>query len=162
MIIRDCCAEDAQEIADIWNPLIRTSVATFNSVEKTEASMTQEIAARQAAGFAYLLAEDAGQVLGFATYGQFRGGIGYAHTMEHTIHLSNAAQGRGVGRALMVALEVRAQGAGVHSLFAGISAENTAGIGFHRALGYHEVAALSEVGYKFGRWFDLVLMQKIL
>ncbi|MDQ7069480.1 MAG: N-acetyltransferase family protein [Rhodobacterales bacterium] len=162
MIIRDCCVEDVQGVADIWNPLIRTSVATFNSVEKTKQSMAGEIATRQAAGHAYLVAEAAGQVLGFATYGQFRGGIGYAHTMEHTIHLGAAAQGRGVGRALMAALEDHARAAGVHSLFAGISAENAAGIGFHRALGYREVTTLCEVGYKFGRWFDLVLMQKIL
>lgn len=165
MILRPASTEDAQAVANIWNPLIRDSVATFNSVEKTPESMAAEIAARQAAGHAYLLAEETeqpAQLLGFATYGPFRGGIGYRHTMEHTIHLSDAARGRGVGRALMAALESHARAAQVHSMFAGISAENTAGIGFHEALGYVRVARLAEVGYKFDRWFDLVLMQKIL
>ena len=62
----------------------------------------------------------------------------------------------------MAALEDHAKAAGVHSLWAGVSAENSAGIAFHRSVGFAEVARLPEVGHKFGRWMDLVLMQKIL
>jgi len=162
MIIRKATANDTFEIINIWNPLIRATTVTFNSVEKTERSVADEIATRQGAGCAYLVAQIDGQVVGFASYGPFRGGIGYAHTMEHSIHLKDVARGRGVGRALMAALEEHARGNGVHSLFAGISAENHAGIGFHQVLGYKRVATLPEVGFKFERWFDLVLMQKIL
>jgi phosphinothricin acetyltransferase len=100
--------------------------------------------------------------VGFASYAQFRGGVGYRHTMEHTIILGPAARGRGLGRALMTAIEDHARAGGTHSLFAGVSAGNPEGRAFHAAMGFAETAVLPQVGYKFGRWLDLVLMQKFL
>jgi phosphinothricin acetyltransferase len=82
--------------------------------------------------------------------------------MEHTIILAPAAIGRGLGRSLMAAIEAHARGQGVHSMFAGVSGENAAGIAFHAAIGYVPVAVLHQVGFKFGRWMDLHLMQKLL
>jgi phosphinothricin acetyltransferase len=161
-VIRPATAADAAAIAAFWNPVIRDTAATFNPVEKSPDDIARMIAERQAAGHGFLVAELDGQVAGFASYAQFRGGVGYARTMEHTVILSPAAQGRGVGRALMAALEDHARGAGVHSLMAGVSAENPAGRAFHAAIGYAVIATLPEVGYKFGRWMDLTLMQKIL
>ena len=162
MILRPATAHDAAAVAAIWNPVIRDTAATFTTQEKTAEGLGADFATRAAEGKLFLLAEEAGEVLGFATYFQFRSGPGYARTMEHSIILSPAAQGRGVGRALMVALEDHARAGGVHSLWAGVSAENPAGIAFHRSVGFAEVARLPEVGHKFGRWMDLVLMQKIL
>lgn len=161
-MIRPATTADAAAIAAFWNPVIRDTAATFNPVEKSPDDIARMIAERQAAGHGFLVAELDGQVAGFASYAQFRGGVGYARTMEHTVILSPAAQGRGVGRALMAALEDHARGAGVHSLIAGVSAENPAGRAFHAAIGYAVIATLPEVGYKFGRWMDLTLMQKIL
>ncbi len=160
--IRPATASDAAAVAAIWNPVIRDSASTFNAVEKTAADLAQSFAQKQAEGHAFLLAEADGGLLGFATYGQFRGGVGYARTVEHTIILAPAARGRGLGRALMAAIEDHARTAGAHSIFAGVSAENPSGRAFHAALGYAEVAVLREVGFKFGRWMDLVLMQKML
>jgi phosphinothricin acetyltransferase len=108
------------------------------------------------------VAEASGRIVGFATYAQFRGGVGYARTMEHTILLSPEAQGTGLGRALLTAIENHARTRGVTSLFAGVSAENPAGRAFHTRMGYTEVAILQRVGFKFGRAMDLVLMQKFL
>jgi L-amino acid N-acyltransferase len=82
--------------------------------------------------------------------------------MEHTVLLAPDARGRGLGRALMRAVEDHARGAGVHSLFGGVSGANPEGRAFHLALGFAEVAVLREVGWKWGRWLDLHLMQKIL
>lgn len=159
MIIRAATADDAAAVAAIWNPVIDESAATFTNLRKTPEGLRADIAAR---GPAFLVAEEAGQVLGFATFFQFRGGPGYVHTLEHTVILGPAARGRGVGRALMAALMAEARAQGAHSLFAGVSGENAAGIAFHAALGFEEVARLPEVGFKFGRWMDLVLMQKFL
>lgn len=159
MIVRIAQGGDAQRIAEIWNKIIRDTVATFNSREKTIAELQGDIATRNGA---FWVAEIEGQVIGFATYFQFRGGPGYARTMEHTIYLTDAARGHGAGRALMKTLETHAQLAGVHSLFAGVGGENEPGLLFHRAIGYEPVARLREVGFKFGRWMDLTLLQKIL
>jgi phosphinothricin acetyltransferase len=156
-VIRPARPEDAPAIAAIWNRVIRDTVATFTTAEKDPAALAAGIQTQP-----YWVAEEAGEILGFATYFQFRGGPGYAHTMEHSVHLDPSAQGRGLGRALMATLEDHARAHGVHSLFAGISGENVAGIAFHAALGYAHAARLSQVGRKFGRWHDLVLMQKFL
>lgn len=162
MILRSAQAGDASAVAALWNPVIRDTAATFNTQEKTAAGLAADFAARAAEGRAFLLAEEAGHLLGFATYFQFRNGPGYARTMEHTIVLAPAARGRGVGRRLMTALEDHARAGGAHSLWAGVSGENPSGLAFHRAIGFAEVARLPQVGHKFGRWMDLVLMQKFL
>lgn len=157
MIIRQARPEDAEAIAALWNPVIRDTAMTFNSVEKTSEVIAEDIAARHA----FLLAED-DALLGFATYGQFRGGVGYARTGEHTIVLAPDTRGRGIGRALMGALEGHAREAGFHSMIAGVSGENPGGIAFHERMGYAQVAVLPQVGWKFERWMDLILLQKLL
>ncbi|KRW94484.1 GNAT family N-acetyltransferase [Paracoccus sp. MKU1] len=153
---------DIPAILGFWNPLIRETAITFSSEEKTAEGLARMIAARRAAGRAFLVAERAGAVLGLASYDQFRGGNGYAHCMEHTVILSPAARGRGLGRALMTAIEDHARARGAHSMIAAVSGENAAGIAFHRAIGYVAVGRLPQAGRKFGRWLDLVLLQKIL
>lgn len=159
MILRRARAADAEAICAIANPIIRDTLITFTTEQKTPEGVAAEIAAR---GAAYLVGEVDGQVLGFASYGQFRGGPGYAHSMEHSIQLAPRARGRGMGRALMARLADVAAENGVHVLVAGISGANPGGIGFHAALGFSEVGRMPEVGFKAGRWLDLVLMQKIL
>lgn len=76
--------------------------------------------------------------------------------------LSPLVRGRGVGRMLMEALFNEARAYGAHSMFAGVSAENPAGVDFHQAVGFEQVARLREVGFKFNRWMDLILLQKML
>lgn len=161
-MIRQANAPDAPRIAPIWNHVIRETVATFNSVEKTEAEVAGIIQTRQAAGHAFLVAESNGAILGFATYDQFRGGIGYRRTMEHTILVAPHAFGLGLGRALMTAMEDHARQAGVHAMVGAVSAQNTDGRDFHLALGYLIVGRMPEVGHKFGQYMDLLLLQKIL
>lgn len=159
MIVRQARADDAVAICDIWNDVIRDTLVTFTTEEKSDAAIAGEIAAR---GAAFLVVEIAGGVSGFATFSPFRGGPGYAFTMEHSIHVRAAARGLGLGRALMARLEAVARDQGVHSLVAGISGANPGGIAFHAAIGFRETGRLPEAGFKAGRWLDLVLMQKIV
>lgn len=161
-MIRAAQASDIPALLAIWNPVIRDTAITFNAVQKTPEDLAQLLSDKAALGHGFLVAEHMGMVVGFGTYGQFRNGIGYAHTMEHTIVLSDQSRGKGIGRALMTAIEDHARAGGAHSIFAGVSAENAMGYAFHLAMGYHEVVRLSRVGYKFGRWMDLHLMQKML
>lgn len=162
MNIRPAGAADAAAIAAIWNPVIRETEITFNSVGKSDAEIAGMIGARTDAGHAFLVAEERGTLAGFAHYGQFRAGAGYARTMEHTIILSPGARGQGIGRRLLAAIEHHAAVRGAHTMFAGVSSGNPAGRAFHARMGYAEVVTLAEVGWKFGRWFDLHLMQKRL
>ena len=162
MIIRPAHAGDAARIVDFWNPLILETTVTFSDILMTTVSVSELIESRRAAGHEFFVAEIDGRVMGFATYVQFRTNNGYRRTVEHTIILPPDAHGLGIGRALMTAVEQHAAEAGHHSIFAGVSAENEAGIAFHAAVGYREVARLAEVGWKFNRWLDLVLMQKML
>lgn len=148
-------------IAALWNPIIRDTAITFTTDEKSAEGLAATLAEKAGADFPFLIAE-AGELLGFATYGSFRNGPGYRRTVEHTIILAPQARGRGIGRVLMAALEEHARARSIHSLIAGVSGENPSGRAFHAAIGFVEIAVLPEVGFKFGRWMDLVLMQKRL
>ncbi len=161
-MIRAATPADAAAICGIWNPVIRDSLATFNATEKTPADIAQMIADKAAAGHAFLVAEVDQQRVGFGYLAQFRGGIGYRHSAEHTIYISAGAQGQGTGRALMDALCDHARAAAFHSLWAGVSAANPAAVQFHQRMGFKQVATLKEVGRKFDRWLDLILLQKML
>lgn len=159
MIVRQARIADAAAIAEITNAIIRDTLVTFTTNLRSVESIAEDIQARAPA---YLVAEQDGRVLGFATYGLFRAGPGYAHSREHTVQLAPEARGQGVGRALMTALEVAAKAEGVHVLVAGISSANPDAIAFHAALGFAQVGSMPEVGFKWGKRLDLVLMQKIL
>lgn len=156
-MIRAARPEDTAELAALWNPWITETAITFASAAKTEADIQAMIAARDC----FLVYVKNG-LQGFATYAQFRSGNGYATCMEHTIILSPTARGMGAGRALMAAVEAHAKAAGAHQMIGGISGENPDARAFHAALGYQEIAIIREAGFKFGRFMDLVLMQKFL
>lgn len=159
MIIRRAHADDAKAICAISNALIRDSLITFTTDLRSEAATRAAIGT---ANGAFLVAEEGGSVVGFASFGPFRGGPGYAHTKEHSIQLAPEARGRGVGKKLMARLEEIALEHDVHVLIAGISGANPDGVGFHMTLGFTEVGRMPEVGRKSGQWLDLILMQKIL
>lgn len=159
MMIRQAMRDDAPAIAAIINRLVHETSVTFASEPKRDDDIADAIA--EARG-AYHVAEEDGHVLGYASYGAFRGGTGYARTQEHSIAIAPQAFGKGIGRTLMTAIEDHARTADVHSLIAGVSGENEDGVRFHAAMGFKKVAVLPEVGFKFGRWMDLILMQKFL
>ncbi len=158
-MIRPAEPGDAASIAAIWNHIIRDTTVTFTTEEKTREGLCAMMADR-APGV--VVAQEGGVITGFATYGPFRNGPGYAHTLELTIQLVPEGRGRGLGRALMSALEEVARGDGVHVLMAGISGANPGSVAFHARLGFQTCGTLREVGRKWGEWLDLVLMQKIL
>lgn len=157
--IRRAERRDAAAVAGLWNGMIRDSLSTFTTDEKTPEDITALIATRAGA---FWVAEDAGMVLGFVTYGSFRGGPGYGATVEHSIVLSDAAQGQGLGRGLMTRAEEAAAGQGHHVMVAAISSANPGAVNFHEKLGFAQVGRMPEVGRKHGQWLDLILMQKTL
>lgn len=104
-------------------------------------------------------------VVGFAAYGDFRGAgrwPGYRFTVENTVHVAEQVWGAGAGRALMEALIATATEQGMHVMVAAIDSDNEVSIRFHEQLGFVVVGRMPEVGRKFDRWLDLVLMQLVL
>jgi L-amino acid N-acyltransferase len=160
--IRPATPADAPGIGAIWNAAIRDTTITFNPVEKTQADI---VAAVQAGNPFFVWANDtdgAGETLGFVTYFPFRAGEGYRYTVEHSILLHPAARGQGIGRKLLTHVCDHARAAGKHSLMAVVSGENDAGLAFHQAMGFLICATLPQVGFKFGRWLDAIMLQKRL
>lgn len=161
-MIRPAAPGDVPAIAAIWNPIIRDTTITFWPTQRSEAEIAALIHDRQALGHAFLVAEEAGAVQGFATYAQFRQGGGYARSMEHTLYLDPDARNRGTGRLLLAALEDHARAAGHRLLIGGITASNTGSLRFHARSGYAEWGRIPCAGWKFGAFHDLVLMGKDL
>ena len=153
-MIRDARPSDAGWIVALWNDVIAHTDITFTTTLKTSQHIADMIADRPV-----LVLADGGS---FATFGPFRGGPGYAATVEHTILLAPRAQARGHGRMLLSALEGRATQDGHHVMVAAISGTNTGAVAFHAKMGFEQVAHMPQVGRKGGQWLDLVLMQKQL
>ena len=156
-MIRPAVPSDAAALHAIWTPVIRETTHIFHSTERSK----EEIAALTEGPDPFLVWDEGG-VQGFARCFPFRAGNGYTATVEHTILLAPQAQGRGIGRALIDALARAAAEQGKHTMWGAISAENAGGIAFHEACGFTVHGRLPEVGRKFGRWLDLVLMGRRL
>jgi phosphinothricin acetyltransferase len=165
MLIRDATDADLSAISDLYNALIPSSTATWTETLTTLTERADWLARQREEGMPVLVADDDGEVAGFTAYEHFRGEgkwPGYRATAELSIHVRESHWGRGVGRSLIEALIERAQNAGIHVLVAAIDGENEASLRFHERLGFVEVGRMPQTGQKFGRWLDLVLVQRIV
>ncbi|WP_419896047.1 GNAT family N-acetyltransferase [Roseomonas sp. USHLN139] len=148
----------------LFNEIVAGSTAVYADLPESAEQRAAWLAQRQAAGHPVLVAEAAdGGVLGFASFTDFRPCFaGFRHTAEHSVHLRPEARGQGLGRRLLEALLAEARAQGRHAMMASIDSGNAASLALHARLGFREVGRLPQVGCKFGRWLDLVLMQKLL
>jgi phosphinothricin acetyltransferase len=151
---------DLPEILAIYNEVIRNSTAVYSEVEFTAERGDAWFDAKAAHGFPFLVARDASGIVGFGTMGDFRAWPCYQFTVEHSVHVRVDRRGSGVGRALLEELIARAAALGKHVMVAGIDADNAVSIGLHERLGFTVVGRFHEVGFKFGRWLDLVFMER--
>jgi phosphinothricin acetyltransferase len=158
---RAAAETDLPAILAIYNRIVETSTAIYRDDPTTLAERAAWFTARRRAGFPVLVAERAGEVLGFASYGEWRGAFpGYRCTVEHSVHVGEGARGQGVGAALMGRLFDAAREAGMHVMVGAVDADNAASLAFHERLGFVKAAHFHEVGRKFGRWLDLVFVEK--
>jgi L-amino acid N-acyltransferase YncA len=162
MEIRDAGASDLSGLLEIYNEVIATSTAVYSETPVTLEDRQAWWRARIALGYPVLVAHDDSGVVGFSTFGDFRTWPGYRYTVEHTVHVRADRRGTGIGSALVAALFPRADALGKHVMVAGIDAANAGSIRFHQRLGFETAGCLKEVGWKFGRWLDLVFLQKML
>ncbi|MRT42872.1 GNAT family N-acetyltransferase [Enterobacteriaceae bacterium RIT702] len=158
--IRPAVEKDAAVITDIYNRAVQNSTAIWNDNTVDIANRIKWLSDRQSAGFPVLVAVDEDDIaLGYASYGDWRPWDGYRYTVEHSVYVHNAAQGKGLGLALMRSLITHATAQGKHIMVAGIESENTPSIALHLKLGFTDAGQIKQVGTKFGRWLDLTFMQ---
>ena len=156
-LIRPASAADVEAVRAIRNAAIRDTTALWTGVELTPEA-AQEWLQEHLDRDAMLVAAIDGVVVGYAGFGPWRAKEGYRFTVDDSIYLSEAAQGRGIGRALLEALIERARGQGMHVMIADIETGNTGSIVLHEKLGFEQVGTIREVGTKFGRWLDLTIL----
>ena len=160
--VRDASAADLPAILSIYNDVIATTTAVYRDDPATLDDRQAWWQARVTQGYPVLVADEGGEILGFASFGDFRAWPGYRFTVEHTVHVRADCRGRGVGHLLMTDLLRRGRELGKHVMVAGVDAENAGSIRFHERLGFECVGHLHEVGFKFGRRLDLVFLQRRL
>ncbi|MCW5255052.1 N-acetyltransferase family protein [Verminephrobacter aporrectodeae subsp. tuberculatae] len=161
--IRPSAASDIPAIAAIYRHHVLHGTGTFEIDPPCEADMAARRADVLARGLPWLVAEKDGQVLGFAYANWFKPRPAYRFSAEDSIYVSDSARGLGLGRRLLTEVATQAEAAGVRKLLAVIGDSANAGsIGVHRALGFTEVGIMRSVGWKFGAWRDVVLMEKPL
>jgi phosphinothricin acetyltransferase len=163
MIIRDATEADATAIAAIYAHHVRHGTGTFEETPPDVAEVAARSARIQRAGWPWLVAEADGVVLGYAYYTQFRDRAAYRYSAENSVYVREDVRGQGVGKALVQALLEHAEAGGFRQMLAVIGdSENIGSIGLHVALGFRHVGTMKSVGMKFGRWVDVVVMQKSL
>lgn len=163
MIVRAATADDAEALAAIYGHHVRHGLGTFEEEPPSPAEMETRRAAVAARGLPYLVAEDAGKVVGFAYAGPFRPRQAYRYTLEDSVYIAPEAIGKGVGRAVLSAVIAACEAIGVRQLVAVIGdSGNAASIGLHRSLGFVDAGVGKSFGFKHGRWVDIVWMQKAL
>jgi L-amino acid N-acyltransferase len=142
-------------ITDIYNDAVSHTTAIWNEVLVDADNRAAWLAERRALGYPVLVATSEGQVLGYASFGNFRPFDGYRFTVENSLYVRAGCRRRGIGRALLHALMEHARGLGKHRMVAAIEATNDASILLHEALGFRRCGTMRQVGFKFGQWLDL-------
>ncbi|MFY9510166.1 MAG: N-acetyltransferase family protein [Rubrivivax sp.] len=163
LTVRPSTDTDLPAITAIYGHNVLHGTGTFELEPPDTADMARRRADVLAKGLPWLVAEAGGQLLGYAYANHFRPRRAYRFCLEDSIYLAPEAQRRGVGRLLLAELIARCEAAGARQMLAVIGDSANAGsIGVHRALGFEHTGVLKSAGWKFGRWLDVVLMQRQL
>lgn len=161
--IRPCEEADIETITEIYRDAVLYGSASFEIEPPSAETMTQRRDALVAGGFPYIVAEVEGTVAGYAYAGPHRARPAYGATVEDSIYVDPNRKGLGIGKTLLLALIDEATAKGFRQMVAVVGdSENAASVGVHRAAGFDMVGTLKSVGWKHGRWLDIVLMQRPL
>lgn len=161
MLLRLATLDDAEAIRAIYNPEVTGSTVTFDLVPRSLEDQRAWLAARSGA-YAVVVAERDGAVAGFGSLSKWRDRPAYSTTVEDSIYIHRDHQGQGVGKALLSELLATATAHGFHACMARIVGGHDASIALHRSCGFDVVGTEREVGRKFGKWLDVVLMERML
>jgi L-amino acid N-acyltransferase len=161
-MIRPATTSDVPGISAIYNEVIANSTAVYRETLASLDDRLNWLQDRSAKNFPVLIAEDERGVAGVASFGDFRAWPCYQFTVEHSVHVRSDVRGTGIGGSLMKTIIPLAAELGKHVMIAGVDADNKNSIRFHEKLGFKKVAHFEEVGFKFGRWLDLVFLQRAI
>ena len=160
--IRAASPEDLSAIMEILNYEILNTSSNYDETPKTLQEMEIWFEDKIKNNYPVLVAVQDGKVAAYATYGRFRNKYGYRFSAEHSVYVAKAHRASGIGTELFKVLIQKAKEQNYHSLIAGIDASNKGSIRFHEKFGFKEVGRIPESAYKFGKWLDLIFMQKML
>jgi L-amino acid N-acyltransferase len=150
-------------ILAIFNDAIANSTALYDYQPRAPESMVGWFDAKARGGYPVIGVEDeAGSLMGFASFGPFRAWPAYKYTVEHSVYVDARFRGQGVGRALLGAVILAAEKHDYHVMVGGIDAANAVSIKLHESLGFTACGIVRHAGFKFGRWLDLAFYQLIL
>jgi len=163
MPLRDAAPADLPAMTAIYAHHVLHGTGTFEEAPPDGAEMARRMAAVQDQGWPWLVAEENGLILGFAYLNQFRPRSAYRYAGEDSVYVRDDIRGQGVGKALVAALLRRGEECGFRQVFAVIGdSENVGSIGLHVSLGFRQIGVMRSAGAKFGRWLDVVTMQRAI
>ena len=162
VIVRDAGEADLPAILAIYNHAVLNETSIWNDDISDLADRRVWWESRVSRGFPVYVADVDGAVAGYGTFAEFRANQGYRFSVEHSVYVAVPEQRRGIGSVLLTRLIAEARQLNMHAMVGGIAADNAASIALHLRFGFVETARMPQVGFKFGRWLDLVLMQKLL
>lgn len=162
LTIRDATDDDLPGIVAIYNDAVLSGTAIWSTRLVDVENRRAILADRQARSYPFLVADQDGAVVGYASFGDFRPFDGYFKTVEHSVYVHPGSQRRGIAAQLMPLLMERGRALGKHVMVGGIDATNLASIALHRRFGFVETGRMPQLGFKFDRYLDLVFMQRML
>ena len=162
LTIRPAGEADLPGILAIYNHAVVNTTAIWNDTLVDLDNRRAWYAGRAKQNYPVVVADEAGAVLGYGSFGDFRAFDGYRFTVENSVYVAEGARRRGIASLLLAALIDHGRALGKHVMVAGIAADNDVSIRLHARHGFVESARMPEVGFKFGRWLDLVFMQRRL
>ncbi|ABE37766.1 GCN5-related N-acetyltransferase [Rhodopseudomonas palustris BisB5] len=163
LLIRPATTDDLPAVTAIYDEAVRTGTATFELTPPDLAEMTRRFETLTGGGFPYLVGLLDGRVAGYAYAGPYRPRPAYRFTVENSVYLDPATHRRGLGTALMRELIAQCEARGFRQMIAVIGdSANSGSVGVHRKTGFDMIGTHRNVGFKFGRWLDTVMMQRAL
>ena len=161
ILIRPARVEDLPIINEIYNHYVLHSTCTYQTEPETMESRRAWFD-HHGEKHPITVAEESGQIVGWGSLSRFHPRAAYSQTVENSVYVDHRLHRRGIGRSLLADLIDRAERIGHHAISAGIDGEQSPSVALHAALGFEQVGYLKQVGFKFGRWLDVIYMERLL